>query len=260
MSMKFKTSLLLMMLSISIINCKNIMNSENKRKSKSYIGTKKPSETKKIGDLVFTDGSAIGYTPELVLTDNQKENAIAVIFYSSDKSNSSLGAKTLGIGIRYCSTEIPWCVDKAISYIPEIVCEVSGGERPNYKFTGDIDGSDNWSLIKSKSPYNLMCYPVFKYAEEYKNKLPNLIGTLYEDGWYIPSLAELSTVYNQKGKINLVLNILNEPLLGSTGTHFWTSSQAKAAESACSIFFFMGDAGVYPKKEGRRALVIHRFN
>ena len=47
-----------------------------------YIGTKAPTETKAVGDIVFTDGSATPYSADLELTDEQKAAAIAVIFYA----------------------------------------------------------------------------------------------------------------------------------------------------------------------------------
>ena len=61
-----------------------------------YIGSKTPTETKAVGDIVFTDGSASPYNDEL--TDEQKAAAIAVIFYVGDE-NDTLGAKTLGVGL-----------------------------------------------------------------------------------------------------------------------------------------------------------------
>ncbi|MBR6215439.1 MAG: hypothetical protein IKQ84_03430, partial [Spirochaetaceae bacterium] len=51
-----------------------------------YIGLKTPTETKAVGDIVFTDGSASPYTEEL--TDEQKAAAIAVIFYVGDENDT----------------------------------------------------------------------------------------------------------------------------------------------------------------------------
>ena len=58
-----------------------------------YIGTKTPTETKAVGDIVFTDGSASPYTEEL--TNEQQAAAIAVIFYVGDE-NDTLEQKHLG--------------------------------------------------------------------------------------------------------------------------------------------------------------------
>ena len=81
-----------------------------------YIGSKTPTETKAVGDIVFTDGSASPYNDEL--TDEQKAAAIAVIFYVGDE-NDTLGAKTLGVGLiteRTNGMGLQWCLSDAVAY------------------------------------------------------------------------------------------------------------------------------------------------
>ena len=81
-----------------------------------YIGSKTPTETKAVGDIVFTDGSASPYTEEL--TNEQKAAAIAVIFYVGDE-NDTLGAKTLGVGLiteRTNGMGLQWCLSDAVAY------------------------------------------------------------------------------------------------------------------------------------------------
>ena len=81
-----------------------------------YIGSKTPTETKAVGDIVFTDGSASPYTEEL--TNEQKAAAIAVIFYVGDE-NDTLGAKTLGVGLITERTNykgLQWCLSDAVAY------------------------------------------------------------------------------------------------------------------------------------------------
>ena len=41
--------------------------------SRIYIGTKAPTETKIVGDIMFSDGSATPYTADLELTSEQKQ-------------------------------------------------------------------------------------------------------------------------------------------------------------------------------------------
>lgn len=50
-----------------------------------------------VGDIVLKDGTFIPYSKDLTLTDEQKKNAIAVIFYAGNRSDT-LGARTLGVG------------------------------------------------------------------------------------------------------------------------------------------------------------------
>ena len=53
-----------------------------------YIGSKKPSVAKAVGDIVFNDGSATPYTSGMTITDEQKTAAIALIFYKGTGLNS----------------------------------------------------------------------------------------------------------------------------------------------------------------------------
>lgn len=62
-----------------------------------YTGEKGPSVAKAVGDIVFSDGSATEYSEKLTLTSDQKNSAVAVIFYDG---SGTLGTKPLGIGLR----------------------------------------------------------------------------------------------------------------------------------------------------------------
>ncbi len=74
---------------------------------KLFIGTKKPTEEKAVGDIVFSDGSATPYTDGLTLSDDEKAAAIAVIFYKgtglnspdSDGNADTETERTLGLGL-----------------------------------------------------------------------------------------------------------------------------------------------------------------
>lgn len=70
-----------------------------------YIGTKNPTDAKAVGDIVFNDGSATPYTADLKLTPEQKDAAIAVIFYVGTGLNSDVNgvantttSRILGVG------------------------------------------------------------------------------------------------------------------------------------------------------------------
>ena len=53
---------------------------EDKKEPVTYIGTKSPAEARAKFDIVFNDGSAVAYSEELTLTDEQKAAVIAVIY------------------------------------------------------------------------------------------------------------------------------------------------------------------------------------
>lgn len=80
-----------------------------------YIGSKKPSLDKAVGDIVFSDGSATPYSNGLTLTDEQKAAAVAIIFYANSDGTGTLGAKTLGVGLNR-KYWVPWCSTTAKAY------------------------------------------------------------------------------------------------------------------------------------------------
>ncbi len=180
--------------------------------AKWFAGTKKPDAQKAVGDIVFADGSATPYTSGLTLTDEQKENSIAII-YKADVS------KAYGVGILQNK-------DGLLLYnrLSKIVIKAGMGEQYEVKsimcdfdsktetFTGDTDGSDNLAEIKAFLEENdkteddtddLTHYPAFEFAINYKDKKGSHVkNTDFEDGWYLPSLAELYDIWTQKSTVN----------------------------------------------------------
>ena len=67
-----------------------------------------------------------------------------------------------------------------------------------------MDGSDNWEYICSVDPTGTADtatnYPSFNFANTY-GTTAGLTGTDYADGWYLPSIAELYQVYENKTAI-----------------------------------------------------------
>ena len=68
-------------------------------------GSKAPSQEKTVGDIIFTDGSAEPYSDDLVLTEEQKQAAIAVIFYAG-LENDRFGTIPIGVGLRECEMSL----------------------------------------------------------------------------------------------------------------------------------------------------------
>ena len=180
--------------------------------AKWFAGTKKPDAQKAVVDIVFADGSATPYTSGLTLTDEQKENSIAII-YKAD------GSKAYGVGILQNKVGL-----KLYGYKSQIVITPGTGEQYKVEsimcdfdsetetFTGDTDGSDNLSEIKAflekndkteDDTYDLTRYPAFEFAINYKDKEGSHVkNTDFEDGWYLPSLAELYDIWTQKSTVN----------------------------------------------------------
>lgn len=221
-----------------------------------YIGSKKPSVAKAVGDIVFNDGSAMPYTEFDVLDDDSKNDkktfAIALIFYKGtelNNGNNTTTSRTLGVGLIH-KNSIRWCKDANAfdKVITDIHC------RPlNFTqgiFDGDKDGSDNLEQVgawlKDENKGNTTDdtigngadsrYPAFYFAKNYKNKTigsetkSRIAGTTYETGWYLPSLAELFQIYANGIGTNKVFDIdtASQALGGSkftnTNAWYWSAS------------------------------------
>lgn len=156
-----------------------------------YIGSKTPTETKAVGDIVFTDGSASPYTEEL--TDEQKAAAIAVIFYVGDE-NDTLGAKTLGVGLiteRTNHMGLQWCLSDAVAY-------------DSYDYAKNMDdGKANTDEIARLSDYgDGTKYPAFKFCRDYTAK-----G--FTTNWYLPAYNELKMLNASLTEVGNALNVLD---------------------------------------------------
>lgn len=196
-----------------------------------YLGSKKPSKAKEVGDIVFNDGSSMPYSVFAALNDNEKNekktSAIAVIFYKGTELNSDAAdgtpdnttSRTLGVGLKHDETDPHFCENFAQAYnikITTIVCLIydkSTGDDQTYShdgrevtFSGDKNGSDNLEQIEAfegiddtSIPEN---YPAFYYGKNYARSVVTNIPAASEfaRGWYLPSLPELYQLYvNGKG-------------------------------------------------------------
>lgn len=206
-----------------------------------YIGTKKPSEAKAVGDIVFSDRSATPYSDTLTLTDDQKNAAVAVI-YKVDGSHS------YGVGLVQATGKI-WCATTAKGYnkIDDIVCTPISAALNTYTFGNDADtnGSDNLTKIgeATLSPARTDDtgtegnYPAFYFAKNYKDQTNSHVsGTRYENNWYLPSISELYDIYNARNNISSAIVLCN----GNSFMNacYWSSSQISSSEDSAYIFSF----------------------
>ena len=204
------------------------------------------------GDILFTDGTAVGYSATLALTDEQKAKAMAVIFYSgTDCSNQLTGnnaslplaTRTLGVGLQQ-TTGLAWCTSGANAYntnITTIQCYYS-----NSSWSGDLDGSDNFSQIGAFLTDNSSTddtstaanYPAFNWANTYSSTATNLADTDYASGWYIPTARELYCVYSNVATVNAALALCGGTEFLRTSTtacRYWSSSQSENESYATSV-------------------------
>ncbi|MBP5602906.1 MAG: hypothetical protein J6X78_09290 [Treponema sp.] len=216
---------------------------EPKDQKKSYVGTKTPKEAKAVGDIVFNDGSATPYTEDMILTDDQKAAAIAIIFYAGTDTDP-LGAKTLGVGLHNSQGDstknMMWAIESAEGYNIEIENIISHSSKNGINatldstFTGDTDGSDNWSeLCKVVSDETTSGnYPAWEWINAYP-KTDSLSGD-----WYMPTVAEFSMMCRVKETINLALEKAGGTIIAETS--YWTSSQFYYNDHIPSYVWYVG--------------------
>ncbi len=203
-----------------------------------YIGTKTPSEVREVGDIIFSDGSAIPYTESLTLTSTQSAAAIAVIFYKGTGLNSgddTTTVRTLGVGLVQLTSGPQWAVSGA-SAIGKNITAIQSHQR-----NGDVYGKDNFTVISDfldaqhlsdntiiNDTTTLSNYPAFNFAINYKEAklgsetVSRLTGTVFETGWYLPTMEELYQCYLVKTTVNAAIDLCNGQKLERS---YWTSNQ-----------------------------------
>lgn len=232
-------------------------------KARPYIGEKAPTEAKAVGDIVFSDGSAVSCYTEL--TNKQKSKVIAVIFYVGEGGIGSkkniLSAKTLGVGINTKEYEYSWAkygttgfstnftniqlaVEKTAptENIPYYKCAFSGYF---YYLTGDFDGSDNWAEICKQDPTAeenaAENYPAFNWVNNYATTY-SLSGD-YASGWYLPSALELRLIHDDINSSWAKVDRAFKQIFGTEfeKTNYLSSNQCKDDEySAWRVHIYDG--------------------
>lgn len=245
-------------------------------------------ESYEVGDIVFSDGSATPYSVfenyySLAEKNEKKANAIAIIFYRGTELNSesdTTTSRTLGVGLKH--SRGAWCRmksenDKANAYslnITTIQCNKTASDR---------DGSNNLEQISAflisaegveDDTSTAENYPAFYFAKNYKNvEGSNVSGTSYENGWYLPSVEELSKLYENGigsrkifgiDRVNYIVggDEFQIPNYKWKDTYYWSSSQTSYADESADIFNFKdyGASGSIEKDFNAYVCCIRQFN
>lgn len=86
-------------------------------------------------------------------------------------------------------------------------------------YTGDADGSDNWSIVSAQDSENAAAgyFKAFNWANAYSKNYASAIS-----GWYLPSLYEYYVMWTNRTALDAVLQSYGDVLTGYT---YWSSSQ-----------------------------------
>lgn len=252
------------------ITCTNGNQQTESGNEVSLEGTLNVKDTSKYsaGQIILSDDTD-PVNPNLYTAIDTDKPPVAILFLNGYGIPYGVGLRT--------SSEAVWAKRNSEGYSKEIkgiFCTPSkSGSRNNgaktATFYGDLDGSDNWSEI-CKSDENASTnaetdYPAFdwalKYGSTYKNQLGNAT-----DGWYMPSLAELCSVYKNLEAINSSLALINGLATGSTYADkslgeklFWSSSQKSGdANRVWAVFFKNGSINANYKNSSRNCVLAIR--
>ena len=202
--------------------------------------------TYSVGDVLLNTGTIIPHANVNTMTDDQKAAAVGVLYALDDEGTPRgwLGLYNSAGGTN--SGYYTWAKSETTGYstkIDNIVCVATGTTASTATFTGDTDGSDNWTEIctvdstgASDAATN---YPAFNYVNNYASTF-NLTGD-YATGWYMPSIAELCYIYRNKDSLNEVLNTLGGIQLDNS--RYWSSSQDPYGSSS-AWYVYLSDGGV----------------
>jgi len=168
-----------------------------------------------VGDIILTDGTKVSVSDVETYTIDENNKPIGVVAMISYVYGVP---KPKVIGLQRSSSPLMWAPSGTTGYTTNFT-GIQGT-----KTSGDMDGSDNWEYICSVDPEGTKDpatnYPAFNFALTY-GTTAGLTGTEYENGWYVPSVAELYDVYTNKEVVQTSLNAAGGFTLGS----YWSSSQ-----------------------------------
>lgn len=198
-----------------------------------------------VGDIIYTDGTTSSKDAEL--TSGKTPVAVVAGF----NTNGAI----LGLGLKQSSSGLKWAPRDTTGYGTKFTEIIAFSDKQGdytvstATFTGDTDGSDNWKYVKSIDPEGTANaetnYPAFNFAATYATTV-GITGEIAE-GWYLPSIAELTQIYRNKDVVNSALSKCNGMQI-SKG-YYWSSSQSSYLYNAWALGFSFGDLYSYGIKD-----------
>lgn len=217
------------------------------------------SEQYEIGDIILADGSIVKEA-DLTIVDSSNVPIAVIGGFQED------GA-AFGIGVHKSDAPLQWAADYSNGYATSFEDTISM-QKADFVFSGDKDGSDNWDVICTQDNEDTADaaenYPAFHFVNTYAETYD--LTSAYASGWYMPSIAELCNIYQNREAINNSLKHIYElddqaAMNGLETNWYWSSSQAGSEDDyAWFVHYFNGYAGECPKNfTNVHALAIREF-
>ena len=163
--------------------------------------TIKPDYSKcAVGDFILKDGTILS-------KDETPDGTVAAVIVRAATNDKP----ALGVGIVHNRSGLAWCTTSAAGYNKNITA-LQGD-----KTTGYMDGSDGWEILKeacSDAESNPEKYPAWNYSLTYA-ETNGLTGDL-ATGWYLPTVAELYTIYQNKDVVDGSLSKVGGSTFGTS--------------------------------------------
>ena len=185
-----------------------------------------------VGDFILKNGTVLSKdeTPE--------SGTVAAVIVRA----AADGKPALGVGIVHRRSGLAWCTTSAEGYTT-VITSLQGDETSGY-----MDGSDGWEKLKaacSDAESNRENYPAWNYSLTYaeKNGLKGDLAT----GWYLPTMAELYTIYQNKTTVDASLLKAGGSTFG-TDDYYWSCCQSTSSiVYALLLGFGRGNKGIFTK-------------
>ena len=185
-----------------------------------------------VGDFVLKDGTILSKDK----TPDSGTVAAVIVRAAAD------GKPALGVGIVHSETGLAWCTDSVEGNSTNITA-LQGSTKSDY-----MDGSDGWKKLKaacSDAENNPEKYPAWNYSLTYaeKNSLTGDLAT----GWYLPTVAELYTIYQNKTAVDASLLKAGGSQFGTN--YYWSCCQYPSYDDYARVLGF-GTGSMYDSTKG----------
>ena len=191
-----------------------------------------------VGDFVLKDGSMLS-------KDNTPEsNKVAAVIVRADTSTKT----ALGVGIVHNRSGLAWCTSDATGFGTNITA-LEGDTKSGY-----TDGSDGWEILKAACSDAVSYpekYPAWNYSLTYA-KNNGLTGDL-ATGWYLPTVAELYTIYQNKAAVDPSLAKAGGSTFGNS--YYWSCCQYPSGNSYARVLGFYDGGMSYGIKDSNSGYV-----